>query len=131
GTVCVSVLLAWCLVFSLFSSAVSRVFFCCASVTPVLYSLSLHDALPIYVRLDRVDVDDGAHVGELALLGDVQQEARLREARRHEDRESTRLNSSHVEISYAVFCLKKNRQRRRNGGRWRLLEAIHTPVHAK
>src|SRR6266496_1186640 len=28
--------------------------------------------------------------------------------RRHEDRKSTRLNSSHVEISYAVFCLKKN-----------------------
>src|SRR6266576_4976963 len=30
-----------------------------------------------------------------------------RSRRRHEDRKSTRLNSSHVEISYAVFCLKK------------------------
>src|SRR6201989_3686521 len=30
---------------------------------------------------------------------------------RHEDRKSTRLNSSHVEISYAVFCLKKKKNR--------------------
>src|SRR5690349_22383410 len=30
-------------------------------------------------------------------------------AREHEDRKSTRLNSSHVEISYAVFCLKKKK----------------------
>src|SRR5690349_8740365 len=30
-------------------------------------------------------------------------------ARHHQDRKSTRLNSSHVEISYAVFCLKKKR----------------------
>src|SRR5690349_24057399 len=33
-----------------------------------------------------------------------------REARAGEDRKSTRLNSSHVEISYAVFCLKKKRE---------------------
>src|SRR5690349_22282190 len=31
-------------------------------------------------------------------------------ALRHEDRKSTRLNSSHVEISYAVFCLKKKKK---------------------
>src|SRR5690554_7087213 len=42
------------------------------------------------------------------------------EARVHEDRKSTRLNSSHVRISYAVFCLKKkknarNTRRRRAG----------------
>src|SRR5690349_21863597 len=30
---------------------------------------------------------------------------------RHQDRKSTRLNSSHVEISYAVFCLKKKKKR--------------------
>src|SRR5690349_22679207 len=34
---------------------------------------------------------------------------RLLEAKEHEDRKSTRLNSSHVEISYAVFCLKKKK----------------------
>src|SRR5262245_63954450 len=35
------------------------------------------------------------------------QAAALREARRRRDRKSTRLNSSHLGISYAVFCLKK------------------------
>src|SRR5690349_22864961 len=39
------------------------------------------------------------------------------------DRKSTRLNSSHVEISYAVFCLKKKKRRKRQpGGGW-----VHGP----
>src|SRR6266496_4896531 len=33
---------------------------------------------------------------------------------RHPDRKSTRLNSSHVEISYAVFCLKKKKKKKKN-----------------
>src|SRR5690606_41790992 len=36
-----------------------------------------------------------------------------------EDRKSTRLNSSHVKISYAVFCLKKKNKKVRAGARWR------------
>src|SRR5438045_6031838 len=65
---------------------------------PTIYTLSLHDALPIYQpRRDHRP---------------VAQERRPRAARRHEaaaelDRKSTRLNSSHLGISYAVFCLKK------------------------
>src|SRR6267378_4874362 len=35
-------------------------------------------------------------------------------ARRSRDRKSTRLNSSHVEISYAVFCLKKKKKKHRS-----------------
>src|SRR6516225_1564247 len=38
--------------------------------------------------------------------------ARQRRARRPRDRKSTRLNSSHMSISYAVFCLKKKKKRR-------------------
>src|SRR5690349_24635100 len=38
---------------------------------------------------------------------------RLRPSARCEDRKSTRLNSSHVEISYAVFCLKKKKKKKR------------------
>src|SRR5438477_49679 len=38
---------------------------------------------------------------------------------RHSDRKSTRLNSSHMSISYAVFCLKKKRRLLRDGRRWR------------
>src|SRR3712207_6920860 len=87
--------------------------------TTEFYTLSLHDALPIFesVGVDRapqlarpgdyrVGVLD-AHVSEplgrdapLAPLG-----VHLVEAA--EDRKSTRLNSSHANISYAVFCLKK------------------------
>src|SRR5690349_23698625 len=34
--------------------------------------------------------------------------------KRHQDRKSTRLNSSHVEISYAVFCLKKKKKKKKD-----------------
>src|SRR5690349_23718802 len=46
------------------------------------------------------------------------------ELRHTEDRKSTRLNSSHVEISYAVFCLKKKTKIPRH------LTAAYTPAHA-
>src|SRR5207245_5903719 len=89
-----------------------------------IYPLSLHDALPIYFiepklrevlpqhqredadeRQDREDDPEDAHAqvpavqpfggSDLLTLG------------AHSDRKSTRLNSSHGSISYAVFCLKK------------------------
>src|SRR5690349_23169759 len=50
----------------------------------------------------------GTDARDLALPGqEHEQVARVRGERVLEDRKSTRLNSSHVEISYAVFCLKK------------------------
>src|SRR5690349_22913709 len=60
-----------------------------------IYSLSLHDALPISDSPSRRRTDRGAA------------SASTPPCRRRADRKSTRLNSSHVEISYAVFCLKK------------------------
>src|SRR5438874_10455053 len=70
---------------------------------PEIYTLSLHDALPIYLEVAEADVDplaarrhDRGHLARRADQLDAQG-----------DRKSTRLNSSHVEISYAVFCLKK------------------------
>src|SRR5204862_3156759 len=67
-----------------------------AAAPPAISTLSLHDALPIWLEEDRGR--------EGALARDAAEAlARLEE----EDRKSTRLNSSHVEISYAVFCLKK------------------------
>src|SRR6266480_6991164 len=65
--------------------------------TTEIYTLSLHDALPIFV-LRRTD--DRRH---------PRVEVRL--VHEHGDRKSTRLNSSHMSISYAVFCLKKKKQR--------------------
>src|SRR5438067_7062769 len=43
--------------------------------------------------------------------GDHRRPRRRRRARLHRDRKSTRLNSSHVSISYAVFCLKKKKKK--------------------
>src|SRR5206468_4664186 len=67
------------------------------------YTLSLHDALPILPR-ERA----GAVLREprrAGLLHGREGAGRLRQS--DEDRKSTRLNSSHDQISYAVFCLKK------------------------
>src|SRR3989442_7150029 len=76
--------------------------------TTEIYPLSLHDALPIYrhrrllyaAALGRQVSRRGRRTVTRLLL------QRLRRAGRR-DRKSTRLNSSHVRISYAVFCLKK------------------------
>src|SRR5476651_1062821 len=69
-------------------------FFFNDTATTEIYTLSLHDALPILSRLVNLEM--------LSEYSDVIEPARLRQ-----DRKSTRLNSSHANISYAVFCLKK------------------------
>src|SRR5947209_20499913 len=69
---------------------------------PLLYTLSLHDALPIFAP-GLVEPDDPR-------AGHGHEETKPRGDRRlagSQDRKSTRLNSSHANISYAVFCLKK------------------------
>src|SRR5690606_41426217 len=103
------------------------------NVTPTtaIYTLSLHDALPIYRQGDAGHLEHavldaqllalGVHFGGflvqplagagLQFLGGVLVEALDR------DRKSTRLNSSHVKISYAVFCLKKKKN---------IIELLHT-----
>src|SRR5438270_9732362 len=75
----------------------SGCFFLTHSATTGLYTLSLHDALPISRGPGRVAP---------AARGLPVQHARDRRA--GGDRKSTRLNSSHSQISYAVFCLKQN-----------------------
>src|SRR5947207_10299935 len=67
--------------------------------TPDTSTLSLHDALPIC----RAHVRDAGQLG-VGQLGARQPAPRGAGCR---DRKSTRLNSSHTVISYAVFCLKK------------------------
>src|SRR5438874_13426685 len=62
-----------------------------------IYTLSLHDALPIFSSAEpvrwRIMISFTRSIPNSSLS----------------DRKSTRLNSSHVEISYAVFCLKKKK----------------------
>src|SRR5437773_9589308 len=81
-------------------------FFCNATATSVISTLSLHDALPIFVGQIREDRF------EVAL--DRTRGASSRALER-EDRKSTRLNSSHITTSYAVFCLKKKNVTIENG----------------
>src|SRR5437868_15423098 len=84
------------------------------TATPEIYTLSLHDALPICVVGQAVGGQGPRHhqaEGVGSPPGGVLLVAGDHVARAHRpaplDRKSTRLNSSHVSISYAVFCLKK------------------------
>src|SRR5688572_32443128 len=88
-------------------------FFFNDTATTEIYTLSLHDALPISAdhgaspqsrRAARLCSPRATLGGTLAPF---QHSARAASARG--DRKSTRLNSSHSQISYAVFCLKKKK----------------------
>src|SRR2546430_9255867 len=102
-------------------------FFFNDTATTEIYTLSLHDALPIYRRRAS---DSGTRPARRARTAASPRppsrrpracpaagrspRARTRDALRgRRDRKSTRLNSSHSQISYAVFCLKKKNHRQR------------------
>src|SRR5437870_6433557 len=73
---------------------------------PEGYTLSLHDALPIYAEITTLHVtelDDIVDDFFDEVYGDGKRITRISSG----DRKSTRLNSSHVANSYAVFCLKQ------------------------
>src|SRR2546429_6735297 len=82
--------------------------------TTEIYTLSLHDALPIFpINLtSKVDVRAGLTVSATPPTGSGLRpwsESAPGRRGRGQDRKSTRLNSSHGYISYAVFCLKKKK----------------------
>src|SRR5437870_11179332 len=85
--------------------------------TTDIYTLSLHDALPIFQRTCKVTKLMVAQIEEVILptakfriqLMNIYG-ARELTVLLCKDRKSTRLNSSHVAISYAVFCLKKKKK---------------------
>src|SRR6266496_5127588 len=79
-------------------------FFFNDTATTEIYTLSLHDALPISAVM-AADAGQG-RARSIALAGGAVGD--------REDRKSTRLNSSHVEISYAVFCLKKKKKKQQH-----------------
>src|SRR3712207_8751579 len=89
-------------------------FFFNDTATTEIYTLSLHDALPISEQLRmRAPLRHPALVEHHDLVGVDHRRQPVGDDDRG-DRKSTRLNSSHANISYAVFCLKKKKQ-------------IHTP----
>src|SRR5258708_17353430 len=78
-------------------------FFFNDTATTEIYTLSLHDALPIF-SIFSVDLTDRSSM----ILASWDALVTLKTG--SSDRKSTRLNSSHQIISYAVFCLKKKKQ---------------------
>src|SRR5437899_4112919 len=82
-------------------------FFFNDTATTEIYTLSLHDALPIFFDSCSVFGQRGENqcdfgVTEITLI----------------DRKSTRLNSSHLGISYAVFCLKKKKKKKKKNKKY-------------
>src|SRR5690606_39548038 len=104
----------------------------CSSVNQTaptaVYTLSLHDALPIYrvensgllrVRSGEASVSLAKNTGTVDVLQGATLYAQGFSSNAGilnvKDRKSTRLNSSHVKTSYAVFCLKKKKRYSRKG----------------
>src|SRR5256885_13572551 len=86
-------------------------FFFNDTATTEIYTLSLHDALPISaLLLTGTAAGHAKFVKGSAGLGDPYFPKAGNGGYDELDRKSTRLNSSHLVISYAVFCLKKKRQ---------------------
>src|SRR5205085_5536187 len=87
--------------------------------TPVIYPLSLHDALPISGRRRRITRPIRSPMPANGGCDDTSRSFRHGSRAEnsetcHQDRKSTRLNSSHSQISYAVFCLKKKKKNIQN-----------------
>src|SRR5256885_16590254 len=96
----------------------SDCFFFNDTATTEIYTLSLHDALPIFFVFFDQDFRELAHwIERPTSVTQLRAKRRAEIFAAHpelgspdapvEDRKSTRLNSSHLVISYAVFCLKK------------------------
>src|SRR5258705_11730911 len=88
-------------------------FFFNDTATTEIYTLSLHDALPIWVRSSRAPSSRPKASSHAMGMTAVEKVLALKGGCAADllDRKSTRLNSSHLGISYAVFCLKKKRKR--------------------
>src|SRR5438445_10784843 len=78
--------------------------------TTEIYTLSLHDALPIFESHSvSGDIWIGVRRGSRVYV-----DANTVSGATSSDRKSTRLNSSHANISYAVFCLKKKKKKQKH-----------------
>src|SRR5256886_12426812 len=100
----------------------SLFFFFNDTATTEIYTLSLHDALPIFARGKGVIVCSDVEASDQAIDAMLVEQRfgrsgativveELLEGPEQLDRKSTRLNSSHSQISYAVFCLKKKKSK--------------------
>src|SRR5688572_31073179 len=93
------------------------------TATTEIYTLSLHDALPIWAKAPAATASSGdikrVPTGSLARIwaftsasiAATSSGVSALGCEKSKDRKSTRLNSSHSQISYAVFCLKKKKKK--------------------
>src|SRR3712207_8205653 len=91
-----------------------EMFFFNDTATTEIYTLSLHDALPISSQISAAR-SGGNSASRSRYASQLTQRSRRKASScapraTTSDRKSTRLNSSHANISYAVFCLKKKKQ---------------------
>src|SRR2546426_5608530 len=86
-------------------------FFFNDTATTEIYTLSLHDALPILPIFYQLGSEfmPPLNEGTILYMPITLPGISVTEAEKYLDRKSTRLNSSHLVISYAVFCLKKKK----------------------
>src|SRR5688500_19488077 len=81
-------------------------------LTSDIYTLSLHDALPIFGCFGLTEPDFGSNPAGMRTHARRDGDSWVLNGAKAwitKDRKSTRLNSSHLVISYAVFCLKKKK----------------------
>src|SRR3712207_7651775 len=83
-------------------------FFFNDTATTEIYTLSLHDALPIWDGVGSGGAPTASRAAAAMIASNSRRSVRSLSKTSAIDRKSTRLNSSHANISYAVFCLKKN-----------------------
>src|SRR5438034_5225616 len=92
----------------------SSFFFSPAPAPSEIYTLSLHDALPISTGAPSVLALTRGDMESWTLMGTRSYYATGIHEHSSVDRKSTRLNSSHTVISYAVFCLKKKKKKKQS-----------------
>src|SRR5262245_64867462 len=97
-------------------------FFFNATATTEIYTLSLHDALPIFGKTLRASP---LLVEECLVFARFGVDRRAKTRHSSTDRKSTRLNSSHLGISYAVFCLKKKKKKKNNKTKTKESNRLH------
>src|SRR5437899_12496530 len=100
------------MVFILIGFAAELLFFLNEPAAPVICTLSLHDALPISGCASGTARASAARRRQIARAATALGSPAASHRVSGTDRKRTRLNSSHLGISYAVFCVKKKRKQR-------------------
>src|SRR3712207_8368559 len=106
-------------------------FFFNDTATTEIYTLSLHDALPISRRRPGREPPGAAARRAHGRAGGIPAVREQPAFDRPQDRKSTRLNSSHANISYAVFCLKKKKKKKTNITHTKMLRETQTTCNCE